>query len=563
MNTSTRVSFGLYAMEVKPDSIPSADDLQPFSKISDLMADFASSYPYASYEPDFWLLDGGYKFMPSNPASVHVGMMSLEMSDENGNFANPPVLTVDFTYPHTSDGLTMRFSQYSNDLPNWVTVAYYDAADALIRSDDYYPTTWEFITETPVEDFQKIVITFRGTNKPYRYLRLTGIDYGRLIYFTGSDVKAASVVEEIDPMSGEARFNTLNLRLYSADAQFSLINPSGYFQYLQERQPIVVSEQVGSQTAYIGQFYLDEWRNRSETEIEFECVDLLGVLDKITCLGGIWNDTPVETVLAALLEPIRAPYDLDASLYGSLIKGWIPICTYREALQHIALAIGAYLDCSRSSVLKIYAAPIAATATPSETITRSQKGQSQTLSLKPLVTGVEVTAHIYVTGGATETLFSGALPAGEHTITWDFPHYSLSIVGASYVTGGANYVTVSLAAPSNVSLNGARYIEVKRIYSQHTPDLPAGTKANVLKVADATLVGTGNGAAVCARIYAYHQQRLLQTMRMYAPMTLQVGDVVTVETLYNQTIKALVEKMSVNLSGGMVADMELVGVVNE
>lgn len=561
--TSPVVSFGLYALEVKQDSSFSCADLQSFSKLADLKNDNATSVAFASYEPDFWLLDGGYKFKPVSDTLVHVGLMSASMSDENGNFATSPVLTVDFSTAHSSDGLTLRFSQYSGDYASVVQVDYYDAVAALIRSDTYYPSSWELATGQAVDDFKQIVITFGGTNRPYRYLRLTGIDFGTLIYFTGSDVREASVIEEIDPTSGEARYNSLSLRLYSEEATFNPLNPSGVYQYLQERQPIAVHETVGNQTVFMGLFYVDKWKNTSEKQIEFSCIDALGVLDTMTYLGGYWTGSDVEDVIDAIMTAANLPYDLDSSLNGIQIKGWLPICTYREALQQIALAIGAYLDCSRSSSLKIYAIPMASTGTAITTITAAMKAaKNQPTDLKPLITGVEVTAHAYSTTTTTVTLYSGTLSAGTYTVTWSEPRHTLAATNATIVSSGANHAVISVASTLAVTLTGRTYTDSKQTYAVNTAGLPAGTKQNILKVNECTLINPDNMAAVCQRIYDYYQQRLTQEFRLFAPTTVKPGDIVLIDTLFGQQVKAVIEKMSINLSGGMVANVEATGVLN-
>jgi hypothetical protein len=42
----------------------------------------------------------------------------------------------------------------------------------------------------------------------------------------------------------------------------------------------------------------------------------------------------------------------------------------------------------------------------------------------------------------------------------------------------------------------------------------------------------------------------------------EVGDVVLVDTLYGRKLRGVIEKMSVDLSGGFVAKVELTGVDN-
>lgn len=558
--TSTRVSFGLFALEIRQASNPQAPDLQPFSKIEDLKTDSATSRPYASYEPDFWLLDGQYKFLPDDYTPVHVGLMSLEMSDENGDFATDPVLTVTFQSAQNIDGLALRFSTYTGDYANSITVAFYDAADVLIRSDAYNPTGVEFSTGQAVADFKKIVITFHSTNRPYRYLRLTGIDYGELVSFEGAEIKAAVVVEESNPLSTEIRINALDLTLYSADAQFSIINPEGNYASLKERQPLAVYEIVDNAAFFIGQYYLDEWENASETEYLFRATDILGVIDRLRYLGGIWTGAGIalEDLLEAVLGAISVPYELGIELYGTMIKGWLPICSYRDALQQIAFAAGASVSCARSGAIKIYPSKIASGETPVATITRGDQAGPH-LALRSMVTGVHVTAHNYVAGTDTKELFDDTLAAGDHEITFTQPMHSLSVTGATITESGVNYAILNVAAPGTVTLEGQVYVDTQAVVKVENTNLTAGVRPNVLEIDEATLVNSGNVQAVAQRVYDYYQQRYRKTMRLFAP-TAEVGWPVAIDTLYGKQVRAVIEKMSIDLAGGMVANVEAIGV---
>lgn len=562
MSTAPRVSFGLYGLEIKQDSIPStAETLQPFSKIADLKTDNATSRPFATFEPDFWLLDGGYKFLPSNTAMVHVGMMSQAMSDANCNFTVPPILTIDFKTAHSMDSLTLRFSQYTGDFAAQINIKYYDATGLLLRNDNYAPTSTEFSTNQSVNNFKKIVLTFKSTNRPYRYLRLCGIDYGRLVNFTGSSIKGADVVEETNMLGASIPIDTLELKLFSADAQFSIINPTGSYTALRQRQPLAVYETIGNQSVFIGQFYLDKWENTSDTEIRFSCIDLLGVLDTMTYRGGIWLGTGIslQTLIEQILEPIYAPYDFDVNLSGVMIKGWIPICTYREALQQIAFAAGAYISCARFGAIKIYKSKIALSSAASNAITKAEKGQDQSLTLKPMVTAVEVTAHNYISSTESKQLFNGNLEAGTHEITFDQPMHDLNISGGTITESWANYAIIQVATAGIVTLNGQIYKDTTQVYTVRNTTLDSTIKPNVLKVEDATLVNSSNLIDVTQRVYDYYQQRYRQKVKLFAP-TVEIGDVVTIDTLYNKKIRGVVEKMSIDLSGGFVVQAEITGV---
>lgn len=558
-HTAPRVSFGLYSLVTKADSVPSASNIQPFSKPADLITDNATGLPYATYEQNFWLLDGNYKFLPADLTTVHVGIMSTAMSDGSGNFAVPPVLTIDFSTVHTTDGLTLHFSQFTGDYATSINVKYYNASAGLILSADYTPTSWEFTVAQVVTNFKQIVITFNSTSRPYRYLRLSNIDYGELIYFSGATIKGASIVEETDPISIEVRHDTFSVKIYSKNAAFSIINPTGYYVYLQSRQPLAVYEDVGTRSIFMGHYYLDTWENKSETEIILNCVDLLGVCDTITFNGDLYTGQTIENVLAGILDPLYLPYNLDPTLVGTTLTGWIPMSSVREALQHIAFAVGAYVDCSRSGAIKIYKSPMASD-TPTVTITKSQKGMGGSVTLKPLVTGVEVTAHNYVSVSTSKQVYNGTLAAGSYKITFGEPLHTLSATGATIASSGVNYAVLTVSSPGTVTLSGQTYLDTTQIFSVYNTGLDASVKPNILRARDATLVNSSNGAAVAQRVYNYHQQRLLQKTKLYAPTDVEPMDVVLIDSLYGQHLSCVVEKMSTNLFGGMVSQVEMTGV---
>lgn len=561
MTTRPLIAFGLYALTIKQDSTPSVSvALQPFSKLADIKTGNITARPYATFEPDFWLLDGGYKFKQANDASVHVGIMSLVQSNASGVFDVPPVLTVDFSSLHTTDGMTFRGAQYSNDFCNSMTVAFYDATDTLMRSDSYSPTSWEFSTNQPVTNFKKIVVTMNGTNKPYRYLRLTGIDFGKLTYFTGSDIKSASVVEEINPLSIELPIDTCDLRLFSNDATFSIINPSGEYSALQNKQPLDVYEIVGNENVYIGQFYLDTWENVSDKEIVFHAVDMIGILESVPYMGGLWTTaTTAGALIEAMMSAINTPYDLDPDLYSVEVIGWIPVTTYREALQQIAFAIGAYVTCSRAGLVQIYTS-VLASALPvyDYAITKAEKGIDQSLTLKPLVTGVEVIAHNYVANTDSAELYNGYLAIGTHTITFNSPAHDLSITGGTIASSGANYAVVTVATAGTVVLSGQGYTDTKQMTGVYNTTLDINVKPNILSISDATLINPSNVAVTTQKVYGYYQQRYLQKVKLFSPLATP-GDSVLIDTLYNQQIGGVVEKMSLNLSGGFTVQTEITG----
>jgi hypothetical protein len=590
------IKFGRNDMVISDDiATISCTNLQSFADINDLETGVVTYRPYITYEPNFWLLDGGYKFKPSTP--VHVGLMSSALSGADRNFAvgDRPVLTITFNSVHsTTNGLKVYFSEYTTDYVDSILFDYYDASNVLIRSDLYNPSGTTFSTGQAVNNFKKVVITCGRTNKAYRYARITQIDFDSVVQFKDTDVKSARVVEQINPLSVELPFNTLDFTLFSNDGDFSIVDPSGFYSDLQNKEPIDLYESIDNETLYMGRFYLDTWESQTENLATFRSSDAIGLLDGITATGGYWSshygspfDIAVEDLLSLMFASTDIDYELDASLNGTVIEGVLPVCTYREALQQIAFACGAYVTCARSNVIQIKPTELASSlVTYDHTITSAQKALGQPVSFRPLVTGVEVISHLYNeknrnidTGSSVEFLVR-SFPAGDHTIIFDELQHNLYLTGATLVSpavgmypvvflwglsdtflnGYTNYLVIHVASPTTVHIESeATLLDQGKTVGVYM-SVPTGTKQNILSITDATLVHADNVQAITQQVYDYYQQRYLQKAKLFGSKV-AVGDSVLIDTQSGRQIKGIVEKMETDLAGGMISNTEIIGVV--
>ena len=555
MATSAKISFGLYDTTAKDDSTPTATDIQPFVNFNDLKADSLTVPKYATLEHNQFLLDESFDLFPDDAASLSWGLWSLSMSDGSGAFAVPPVLDITFTEDHSSLGLSMRFCEPTGDYPDSVTVKWYNRGGYLIIQGTFTPMSATWFLEKKVEDFRRIEITFNSSNRPYRYLKLTEIKYGTTKIFSGTDIINASILEEIDPLSSEISINTFDFKLHSNDAEFSVLNPQGVFSLLQQGQKVETAEIVGSIEKKMGTFYLNEWKNEDENTVTMKAIDLIGQIDKTEFAGGIYNGESAGNLVAEIMTSADAEYELDTSLQASTISGWLPICTHREALQQVAIAIGAIVDCSRSNKVKIYPPP----SRPTSRITYAQKFTGQTMKVKTLVTGVDITAHTYVAGSETKEIVNETLAVGNYDITFDEPMHSLVISGATITGSNANHAAVNVATVGAVVLIGNLYVDSTKMVRKRMTSLPSGASANVLTVKDATLVGTANASAVAARIYDYYQQRYENEFSMVTGDEV-VSDIVMVDSIKGEKLRGGIELMNIDLTGGFVTKLKICGI---
>src|SRR5690606_5610105 len=135
------------------------------------------------------------------------------------------------------------------------------------------------------------------------------------------------------------------------DGSFSMFNGDIYAK-LKKKLPVSVYENVDGKDIFMGQFYLDTWKNITDETMQFTAVDIIGVLGD-TDFDGIFWEEPVtlSSAMSQIFTPVGVVYELDSKISGNLISGWIPPGTYRDALQQICFASRASARTSRSSSL--------------------------------------------------------------------------------------------------------------------------------------------------------------------------------------------------------------------
>ena len=570
MKTSTKITWGDTQPEYKQDAVfTTSATLQTWSRIEELRLGNTSQVPYACYEPDFWKMDGSFKFLPTDPTLAHRGFVSTKMSNASGVISPALTITATFKFLHSTSNMTFHFSDYTGDWVTALTVAFYDAGNSLIHSYNYTPTSAIFETNQVVANFQKIIITLSHTNNPYRYVRVASIDFVDLVTFGAETIKEAKVFEEFSPISEKLPINTCDLELFSADGDFSMLNPAGSFAALQQYQPITVYEVVGNETLLIGLFYLDTWENTSDTNIQFHCFNAIGLLadpDREYKLGAaIYSPATIAvgTLLDNILGAIQIPYDIDPVILAQTIKGWIPICSYRDALQQVAFALMVTVNCARNNVIKISTL----NTSPTATITHALKSMDQKNTLKPLITGIRGFSHDYAfpVPSDAKMIFKGTLPAGTHEIKFNQPTWLGNIGGAAgtnpaYIFAGVNYTTFTVDAPGEIQITGLSFVDNQTLYTRMLTGIPTGTKSYIISIENATLIEAARIMYVAAVVLTYYRQRIVENLELHAP-TIKVGDCILIDTLYGQQIQCVVESMDSDLGMGFASHVVAVGAV--
>ena len=558
--TSTSIEYSLFDTSASEDAQFSMQAVQAFSNFESLKDEKGVLQKWQTMELNEFLLDGSYLLMKPDMGSEFMGVWSKEQSDEECNFAEPPVLYVRFKNAHASAGITLLFSNLTSDWCSHLKIDWLDSSGQMIESGEFFPDSAAYFCDQRVIDYYGLNITFLSTNKPHRYLKLVGMHYGVLIRFYPDRIVSCSILEEVDPISAELSVNTMEFSFHSEKGEFDLLDLTGAYALFQQRQKISVMAEIDGVKFSMGAFYLDEPKTNSEDNtVLLKCIDLVGILDDTNYLGGYW---PEGISAGQLIDDIMQSADIGVYLYrveeecrDITVKGYLPICTHREALQQVAFAIGAIVDCSRTGNIQVKR--LQKNEPSVIPFSRVVIGHSQ--KQEPMVTGVEVYVHTYTLpeDGNSSELFNDYMEAGDQMIQLSSPAAGFSISGAAIVESGVNYVKVQVTAAGTVVLSGKNYEDNMSLAgSVYAREIPANAIPNIKTVQDCTL--NSDAQSMAQRIYDYYQQRLIDNGSIILSEEVP-GSQVGLINGNGRLLSGTIQQLDIDVAGGLIAKAEIRG----
>lgn len=263
------------------------------------------------------------------------------------------------------------------------------------------------------------------------------------VEFRDADVIEAEVVQEIHPVGIELPSSTARVRVWLDDTvvdgegrtlrdKFSPFSDGIYYQSMTTGLVVDIRESMNGVEHVIGRFYLQEWRNPKQGELELVCTDAIGTLDNKTYLGNFYElPTSVSTIIADIMKSVDVGYEIEPAVASKQLKGYLPgNKTLRESLQHVLFACGAYAVTAGSDKICIKQGIIPlANQIVDIFITDDEKTDSQELTIQQLVTAVQITSHDYAKGTIEEEIFSAMLTPGDYMVVYPKPYHWVSASG--------------------------------------------------------------------------------------------------------------------------------------
>ena len=568
MNSSgVAVKYGDVAPEAKENFIPSASEKEDFVNLEQLGQYNLNFKNYANpCELYQTVLDGASLVFPFVPENENMGLWSEQLSNEDGEFENPVVLTLTADGQYSSQGITLTFDTYNDIYCNYLNIQWY-RDEELLCGLDFIPDSASYFCRQLVENYDKLIITFYSLNMPKNRLKLRVIDYGYGTFFYGDELRSVKLIQEIDPISSEIAINTCDFTLDSkTDMEYSF----------QTKQPISVyfNGELKATT------FVKTSKRTAKRLWQVQSEDYVGLLDSIPFCGGIYTNSSAVSLLEEIFTAAKVPYNIDGELAEKTVTGYIPYTTCREALMQVAFAVGAVVDTSNSENVDVYKLDDEI----KQTIPLERIMQGQSFTDGETVTGVEVTAHTYITSEEMIEVYKGSESgAGENILVkFSEPLHDLIIADGEIIESGANYAVINAGTICNLA--GAKYEHTTVTKRLNNPTVLASEIEKIATVDNATLVSSLNIDDVLANCYSW-LTRVNETNlkivegkhitggeilkygqakygeRKYGDTAgkiveydqpVNVGEVITSETEYLGSVAGRVIKQSFNLNGGII-----------
>ena len=554
MQTEAIINVSLVDVTAKGDSTPSMTNNSSFADVDLLKNEINNVGNYMTMEWNYSILDGTMQHFQDDKNDAGYPVFSSDMSDESGEYDESHNFVVFFSSPHSSAGISFSFQ---GDFPAEISLKWYGQSNQVLAEKTFYPDQKDYFCEYKVENYYKVSASFSGSRTPYRYLKIQNIEYGYELIFTGTDLLEAKILEEVDPISSELRINTLDFTIYDENREFNILNQQGKYSLFQSRQEIRAREVVNGETIEMGTFYLESKESQSETEISFHAIDGVGIIDKSNFLKGrIYQNEKVSVIVSEIMQSAGwDKYEISNELQNLTLSGYIPICSHREALQQVAFAIRAVVDCSRSNLIRIYR----------QNTSADIKIKDDRLFIdgekvfdREYISKIEITMHQYQETEEQTIIFDGSLNAGLNEITFSEPAKDISTDSGTIIESGVNYAVIQMTETGECTVTGKVYEDLQSTFVRSASESNSNEVEQVISVKDATLVDKNNSYLLAENLFDYYSLRRTLNARYVLDFE-RTGRWISVKSYYGMYINGGIESQEIDLAGGYISSATIVG----
>ncbi len=353
---------------------------------------------FATFEPNRFRLDGSFSFADINNLG-EVGYCSNELCDTDGYFTNNQVIEfVLSNNQHSSAGLTLTFDILNNEHAVDFIVDVYNG-NTLVKTVTVADNTdVQPIILGPFDNYSKVVVTINKWNKGQRRCRVSELDFGFFRIYTDNSLIKLNYIEDLDLTSSQMASSELKFTFDNSNKEFNILNPNGFYKYLQERQKLIaeIGVVIDGVVEYIPlpEMLLREWQ--SDEGSLTTTFTARWIIDKMSGyfyenLTAKSNYTLYDLAVAIFQISGIDDYVIDSILQSISTSALVEKTDCKTVLQMIAIAGCCVVYVSRDN--KIVLKPVSMQNTAVDNIDLDNMYKVPQISLDEIVKSVEVSYY--------------------------------------------------------------------------------------------------------------------------------------------------------------------------
>ncbi|SDM17279.1 hypothetical protein [Bacillus sp. OK048] len=222
-----------------------------------------NTYNLASWELDRIKLDGTFCFPdPTLANNGEIGYVSSAMCGIDRTFN----ISIDTTFNKivSTLGITVAFDILGEEYAEDFDVITYNGGVLLKTVQVRGNKETIRIVDGAFDNYNRVAVKILKWSKARRRARVTEIALGSLLVYDDSRLIRMSLVEDYDMTSGTVPAPQFQFTIDNSNREFNILNPTGVYKYLQERQKITAELAiiVNGVPSYvpIGEFILLSWQ---------------------------------------------------------------------------------------------------------------------------------------------------------------------------------------------------------------------------------------------------------------------------------------------------------------
>ena len=384
-------------------------------------------------------------------------------SNNEGEYENNPIITIDFTREHASFAFVMQFL---DDHPLQAKLSFYNLDNEIIVVHEIDITSNRVLVTHDVFGYAKIIIEFTKT-MPDRFIKFKNFYFGVVITWDETNVKEATAVQEVDRVSKQLSIDTLSFKVIDVTSDLNLGNLDGMHKYFQKNQYLLPYEVIQemengvpigpAKTIKLGKYYLKTFSENSNLG-KMTAQSYIGIMDENQFFEGeMYNGKLAGEVIEQIFEACHCTnYEIDNETYNQRLYGTITPKSCRKAMQEVLFACNSVINShDMNNIIIKKTGHIRRPDVP-----RTRKF-STTVTKNNYTYGVEVKYTAYSLEANTKEIVKGQYTPGNYSLQFNAPYENLSITGGTITKARPYYVEFTVSTSGEVIISGKAYSTIQ------------------------------------------------------------------------------------------------------